>query len=87
VIVSLNMLSFPGLNDRETEVAAWEEFIRETKIDMIQLRNLNIDPDVFWSIIPASATPILGVKTFIHRLQTCDPNLAIGSFSHFVTRE
>ena len=86
VFVSLNMLSFPGLNDRETEVAAWEEFIKETKIDMIQLRNLNIDPDVLWDIIPQSSAPILGVPELVKRLQSCDNNLIIGSFSHYVPK-
>lgn len=87
VFVSLNMLSFPGLNDRETEVAAWEDFIKETKIDMIQLRNLNIDPDVLWNIIPQSSAPILGVTALIKRLQACDPQLVIGSFSHYVSKK
>lgn len=86
VFVSLNMLSFPGLNDRETEVAAWEDFIKETKIDMIQLRNLNLDPDVLWNIIPPSSAPILGVPALIKRLQACDRHLVIGSFSHYVPK-
>ncbi len=87
VFVSLNMLAFPGLNDRETEVAAWEDFIKETKIDMIQLRNLNLDPDVLWNIIPQSAAPVLGVAAFVKRLQACDRQLVIGSFSHYVPKK
>lgn len=87
VFVSLNMLSFPGLNDREDEVVAWENFVRETKIDMIQLRNLNLDPDPFWQIMPKSAATSLGVHKFIERLGCADSHLVIGSFSHYMSKD
>lgn len=86
VHVSLNMLFMPGLNDRSEEAAAWEEFIADTGVDMIQLRNLNIDPDLLWRTLPPEEGPPIGVRTFIGRLQTRFPTLKIGSFSHYIKK-
>ncbi|HEX3032650.1 MAG TPA: radical SAM protein [Bacillota bacterium] len=44
VYVSLNLLTLPGLTDREGEVEKLLTLVRETGVDLIQLRNLNIDP-------------------------------------------
>lgn len=84
VYVSLNMLFFPGLNDREEEITAWKEFLSETKIDMIQLRNLNIDPDAFLEIMPKAQGEMYGTRFFIEEIKRCFPQLIIGSFSHYV---
>lgn len=87
VYVSFNMLSFPGLNDRPEELAAWEELIAETGVDMIQLRNLNIDPDEFLAIMPPAKQTPLGVKAFLKRLSERFPALAVGSFSRYLDRK
>lgn len=86
VYVSLNMLSFPGLNDRPEEVDAWLEFLAETKVDMIQLRNLNVDPDAFLAIMPVQQQKPFGVKTFLTKLKERFPEITIGSFSHYITK-
>lgn len=87
VRVSLNMLSFPGLNDRQEEVEAWLEFLQETQVDMIQLRNLNMDPDYFLAQMPACASPMLGVKAFVETIRQRFPAIQLGSFSHYVPRQ
>lgn len=46
VYVSLNLLCFPGLNDRKEEIEALVNLVKETGISMIQLRNLNLDPEL-----------------------------------------
>jgi len=86
VYVSLNMLFFPGLNDREEEIAAWKEFLAETKIDMIQIRNLNIDPDSFLEIMPKAKGNLCGVKTFLKEIHEAFPQIVIGSFSHYIEK-
>lgn len=86
VPVSLNMLFMPGLNDRPEEAAAWEEFIAATAVDMIQLRNLNIDPELLWRTLPPEAGPPIGVKAFIGRLKERFPALKLGSFSHYINK-
>jgi len=47
VFVSINYLVFPGFTDQEREVYALADFIERTGINMIQFRNLNIDPEIF----------------------------------------
>lgn len=84
VYVSINMLFFPGLNDSAPELAAWEEFIKETQIDMIQLRNLNVDPDELLKVMPPLHAEACGVRSMIERLHQADPHLVIGSFSRYV---
>jgi len=86
VRVSLNMLLMPGLNDRPEEAAAWEDFIGAAGVDMIQLRNLNIDPDLLWPALPAPAAPPLGVKAFLERLAAKFPAVRFGSFSRYIEK-
>jgi pyruvate-formate lyase-activating enzyme len=87
VFVSLNMLLFPGFNDRPEEVGAWEELIAETGIDMVQLRNLNIDPEAFLAAMPQPGGRPLGVRQFVARLEKKFPRLAVGSFSRYIKDE
>jgi len=81
VQVSLNMLTFPGFTDREEEIEALLDFVRKNKVDMIQLRNLNIDPDLLFHVIPPGGE-VLGINQLIHILQQELPGLKIGSYTH-----
>ena len=84
VYVSLNLLYFPGYNDRPEELAAWQAFFRELPVQMIQVRNLNVDPDAFLDIMPEETSKPVGTKTFLETLHKEFPQLVIGSFSHYV---
>ena len=84
IYVSLNMLYFPGFNDREEELAAWKAFFRELPVQMIQVRNLNIDPDAFMDIMPQAKGHSVGTRRFLQELQESYPKLVIGSFSHYI---
>lgn len=85
--ISLNMLLFPGLNDRPEELAAWRDFLRETAVPMVQLRNLNLDPDTFLDIMPQPETKAIGVSRFVRQLLDSVPGLTVGSFSHYFEKE
>ena len=87
VYVSINLLLFPGLNDAPEEVAAWQKFIKDHQIDMIQLRNLNVDPDDFWDFMPHPTGQAIGVRAFIEKLRQASPKLAVGSFSRYMDKE
>lgn len=78
--VSLNMLLFPGLNDQQAECRAWLEFIEETGVDLVQLRNLNIDSDWFLAAMPPAKSKGLGVKTLLAELAA---KVDIGSVSKY----
>ena len=84
VYVSLNMLCFPGFNDREEEIDAWIKFFEELPVQMVQVRNLNIDPDIFLDTMPKANGKILGTKRFLQNLKLRFNNLQIGSFSHYI---
>lgn len=84
VYVSINLLLFPGLNDTADEIRAWQRFIRDHRIDMVQLRNLNADPDDFWRFIDRPPAAAVGVKSFIAALRAASPDLVVGSFSHYL---
>jgi molybdenum cofactor biosynthesis enzyme MoaA len=81
VYVSINLLTFPGFTDRPLQLEALHNFIQKTGVDMIQIRNLNIDPDRLMKEFP-SAEPGIGIVDFLYRLQNAFPGLRLGSFNH-----
>jgi pyruvate-formate lyase-activating enzyme len=85
---SINLLCFPGLIDREREIEALLTFVRDTKLNLIQLRNLNIDPEVLLPRLPALDTmgDALGMRTLIETLEREVPEVEIGNFSRPVRR-
>ncbi|MBP3722536.1 MAG: radical SAM protein, partial [Selenomonadaceae bacterium] len=83
VYVSLNLLTFPGLNDREEETEKWIEFFKELPVPMIQIRNLNMDPDVLMDKLSKPHGKMLGTRRFLEILRENFPKMKIGSFSHF----
>lgn len=81
IFVSLNLLVMPGVTDNEEELEALIDFARDCSINMIQLRNLNIDPDLYFKTIkapPGRSTSIVNmIKTFKKEL----PQVKIGNFT------
>ena len=80
--VSLNMLYMPGFNDRLEEFSAWKKFLTELPVQMIQIRNLNYDPDEFFAVMPDDKN-FLGTRNFLRKLKKIFPALTIGNFSHY----
>ncbi|MDO5296036.1 MAG: radical SAM protein [bacterium] len=76
--VSINWLCLPGLNDSSAETEAMIDFVREYDVNMIQLRNLNMDPDMLLPELPQPTGTILGVTAMIKRLREAVPQLRIG---------
>lgn len=81
VYTSINYLIFPGVTDREEEIEAMIDFVRRTGLKLIQLRNLNIDPDRYLQLIPKAASEPLGLKQTIDIYRQELPEVEIGSFS------
>ncbi len=82
LFVSVNLLTLPGLTDRSEELGAWVEFFRQHPVDMVQFRNLNIDPDHLWQAISIEDDEILGIAALIEILKQELPHLQIGNFTH-----
>ena len=85
---SINLLCFPGMIDREREVEALLTFVRETGLHLIQLRNLNIDPEVLLPRMPTldSMGKVLGMRTLIETLHRELPEVEVGNFTRPVKR-
>ncbi len=85
---SINLLCFPGMIDREREIEALLSFVKETGLRLIQLRNLNIDPEVLLPRMPAldSMGKVLGMRTLIETLHRELPGVEIGNFTRPVRR-
>lgn len=81
IFVSLNLFTFPGVTDSEEELSALHRLIETYSPDMIQLRNLNIDPDLYFESMPEPAGNKLGIVTMIDSLRSEFPSLRIGSFT------
>jgi pyruvate-formate lyase-activating enzyme len=86
VYTSINLLCFPGLIDAEDEAAALIAFARETGLRLIQLRNLNIDPEVLLPRMAVPHGPPLGMAALVDLLRRELPGVAIGNFSRPVQR-
>jgi pyruvate-formate lyase-activating enzyme len=88
VYSSINLLCFPDMIDREREVEALLSFVRETGLRLIQLRNLNIDPEVLLPRMPSldSMGRALGIPAMIEILKREAPGVEIGNFSRPVKR-
>lgn len=88
VFVSLNLLFFPGVTDTELETEALIELAASTGTDCIQLRNLNIDPEMYLELLEGIDTgPRLGFANFRKRLKNACPDLKLGYFNPFVEEE
>ncbi len=80
----LNYLVYPGISDREDEVNALLEIIDSIGIDLIQMRNLSIDPQMYWNAMGAQG-PGMGMKKMLDRIKKEIPRIQFGYFNR--TRE
>jgi pyruvate-formate lyase-activating enzyme len=80
--VSINLLTLPGLTDEEEEVDAIIRLIDETGIDLIQMRNLNIDPEWYLQGIGYhSSGRIIGILEMMKRISASHPQVNFGYFN------
>jgi pyruvate-formate lyase-activating enzyme len=80
--VSINYFVLPGFTDEEDEWEALRQFVQDTRIDLIQMRNLNIDPD--WYLRELGVPPgkkTLGIRHLMERLKNQFPDLRLGYYN------
>lgn len=82
VYTSINYLVFPGVTDREEEVEAMVSFLQDTDVKLVQMRNLNIDPEYYLERIPAQQGDLLGMAAVMEIFKEECPGLEIGSYTH-----
>jgi pyruvate-formate lyase-activating enzyme len=80
---SLNYFVFPGFTDHPQEVAALETLIRDAKVNMIQARNLNMDPEWYLTTIGADRLEPEGggIQSWIASIQHRFPWIKFGYFN------
>jgi molybdenum cofactor biosynthesis enzyme MoaA len=78
---TLNYLVFPGVTDREEELDAVLALVRETRADMIQMRNLSIDPELYLRTVPPARGKCVGIRTVLRTIRREFPNVEIGYFN------
>jgi pyruvate-formate lyase-activating enzyme len=87
LFVSLNFLYHPGVSDTEEELAALGELIEDSRADFVQLRNLNLDPQVYASVVTGCGVgfgPSMGLANFMKRLRKRCPWLKFGYFNPYL---
>ena len=85
LFVSLNLLFFPGITDTEEEYDALVELGRACWFDFIQLRNLNLDPELYLELMePFGHSPSMGLVNFRKRLKADLPWIKFGYFNPYL---
>jgi pyruvate-formate lyase-activating enzyme len=82
--VSINLFVFPGFTDQPEEIAAVEDLIGKYDIDLIQWRNLNIDPEWYWETMNPPDEEGIGIRNMIERFGKTYPNLRHGYFNPYL---
>lgn len=80
--VSLNYFILPGCTDDPAEFAALAALVERHRPDLIQLRNLNMDPDWYRESIGfAPSGPPLGMRNWLAELRRRFPWLKFGYYN------
>lgn len=82
VDLSVNLLTFPGVTDDPLRVDALVHLLRASGVGLVQLRNLNLDPDALFDAIGIreSQEP-LGIRGMIARIIEEVPGARVGNYS------
>jgi pyruvate-formate lyase-activating enzyme len=84
---SINYFVFPGMTDSVEEYEALRKLIADTKLNMIQWRNFNIDPDWYLGKIGVSDTgEFLGMKQLMGLIKDEFPDIKYGYFNPAMER-
>jgi pyruvate-formate lyase-activating enzyme len=81
-VTSINYFILPGFTDLEVEWKALCRFLNEAPVDLIQMRNLNIDPQWYLkSLNVPGKQKAMGILEWMRRLKDYFPDLRFGYFN------
>ncbi|MDY0292097.1 MAG: radical SAM protein [Desulfuromonadaceae bacterium] len=80
LFVMFNYLVFPGITDQREELEALIEVIDECGVDMLQLRNLAIDPCLYLHAMPP-ARDCMGMAQMFTEIKERIPRIQYGYFN------
>ena len=72
---------FPGISDQEDEVEALIGLVRDNGVNLIQMRNLNIDPHYYLEAVGYPETPGMGILKMMNILKQEIPGIRFGYFN------
>lgn len=84
IFVSINLFFMPGFTDAENEVSSLKKFLTDYPVNMIQTRNMNLDPDLYFetmNYIDDSPGNAIGIENLITELRTDFPNVRLGYYN------
>lgn len=84
VWVSLNYFIFPGFTDSEAELSALTAFLEKFPVNMIQMRNLNMDPDLYINTLSEeafNASSGCGIGQWMEEVRKTCPTIRFGYFN------
>jgi pyruvate-formate lyase-activating enzyme len=81
--VALNLLTFPGVTDREGEAERLCRLVARGAVDQVQTRPLAIDPDVYMEVARGRGAGgrAIGIRALVAALRSARPGLVVGNFS------
>ena len=83
--VSLNYFIQPGVTDTIEEFEALSQLVESCRPDLIQLRNLNMDPEWYLQTLDFHPTTSpLGMRTWLRKVAKRFPTLRLGYFNPFL---
>lgn len=83
--VSANYLTFPGVTDDKDEYSEFSELLAKANPDMIQWRNLNIDPDRYMDTVEGAFSShkpkCMGITVLMQRIRRDFTGIRMGYFN------
>ena len=77
----INYLVFPGISDQEAEIEALKRLIDRTGINFIHVKNLNIDPQLYFEAMPGEDSKAVGMKKMLSIIKKEFANVEVGYFN------
>ena len=81
IFVSINLFFMPGFTDSHGEVESLVSLLRRFPVNMIQTRNLNIDPDYFFKKTEFTDRDAMGISPMIQMLRNDYPLMRLGYYN------
>ncbi len=81
LFVALNLFFMPGFTDMESETDSLFALLDRYPVSMIQTRNLNMDPDLYFETIGYRASRALGIPALLAALRRRYPKLRLGYYN------
>lgn len=81
--ISINYFIFPGLTDHPQEIMAFTKMLIKFKVDYVQMRNLNIDPEHYIHRLQLDRLQpkAIGILQWLHKMQHKAPWFRYGYYN------